>query len=176
MKIIEHRRHSIRHKDTVHLNQKGVELARLIGNSMNSFDRVITSGHERAFETSIAMGYAVDEQLTDLMTFGQEVMDEVDNWSMSFDKIKSYYLKKGPLYQFCLDQEKLLLDEIINISEGGSLLIISHGGVIDYPLVHLFQDEDHKSWGAPFSYCEGYRLFVENNRFVKYELLKENKK
>ncbi len=105
MKIIEHRRHSIRSSDTVHLNQKGVELARLVGNEMGTFDRVITSGHERAFETAIAMGYAVDDQFTDVMTFGQEVMNEVENWSMNFDEIKRYYSNKGPLYYYCLEHQ-----------------------------------------------------------------------
>ena len=171
MKIIEHRRHSIRHTDTVHLNQEGVDLARLTGTNMGKFDKVITSSHERAFETAIAMGYAVNENFKDLMTFGEEVMDEVENWSMRFDEIIQYD-KKGPLYQFCRDHEKFLIEQISSISEGSSLLVISHGGVVDYPLVHFFQNDDHKSWGTPFSYCEGYRLYIENNQMIKFEILR----
>jgi len=63
MKIIEIRRHSIRSKPGEHLSQQGVTLARLVGENLGPFDKVITSTLPRAFETAIAMGFAVDEQL-----------------------------------------------------------------------------------------------------------------
>ncbi len=62
MKTIEIRQHSIRAKPSDHLNQQGVTLARLVGENLGPFDRVITSTLPRAFETAIAMGFAVDEQ------------------------------------------------------------------------------------------------------------------
>ena len=62
MKILEIRRHSIRSAMSDHLNQTGITLARLVGQNIGPFDRVVTSTLPRAFETAIAMGFAVDEQ------------------------------------------------------------------------------------------------------------------
>ena len=43
MKTLEIRRHSIRSQPGEHLNQNGVILARLVGQNMGPFDRVVTS-------------------------------------------------------------------------------------------------------------------------------------
>ncbi|MDQ2741632.1 MAG: hypothetical protein M3Z66_04960, partial [Chloroflexota bacterium] len=53
-----------------HLSQAGVDLARRTGNQMGPFDRVITSTVARAYETAIAMGFAVDQQDDRLRSFG----------------------------------------------------------------------------------------------------------
>src|SRR5512134_1948647 len=77
MKTIEIRRHSIRSKPGDHLNQPGVTLARLVGENLGPFDRVVTSTLPRAIETAIAMGFGVDE-LNELMSFsGDDVEREV---------------------------------------------------------------------------------------------------
>ena len=73
MKTIEIRRHSIRTIPGDHLNQTGVSLARMVGENLGPFDRVITSTLPRAFETAIAMGFAVDEQNELMSTYGSEV-------------------------------------------------------------------------------------------------------
>ena len=70
MKILEVRRHSIRSPLSDHLNQSGVTLARLVGQNIGPFDRVVTSTLPRAFETAIAMGFAVDEQNELMKTYG----------------------------------------------------------------------------------------------------------
>jgi hypothetical protein len=54
MKLIEHRRHSMRHKPGEHLKQAGVDLARRVGTDLGPFDLVITSATARAFQTAIA--------------------------------------------------------------------------------------------------------------------------
>lgn len=172
MKIIEHRRHSIRETDGVHLNQEGINLARKVGNDMGTYDLVVTSQNDRAFDTAIAMGYAVNKQLESLNSFGEEVINEVENWSMPFTEIKSYYDKKAHLHKFCWNHQKFLEELLKDVQNGESILIISHGGIVDYPLVHLFPNEDFQKWGQPFSYCEGYRLYFEDGLFTKVELLR----
>lgn len=62
MRVLEVRRHTMRSKPGKHLSQAGVSLARHVGETMGSFDRVVTSTLARAFETAIAMGFAVDER------------------------------------------------------------------------------------------------------------------
>ena len=82
MKTIEIRRHSIRTIPGDHLNQQGVTLARLVGQNLGPFDRVVTSTLPRAFETAIAMGFAVDEQNELMSTYGNEVGREAP-WPLS---------------------------------------------------------------------------------------------
>ncbi|NOH02035.1 MAG: histidine phosphatase family protein [Chloroflexi bacterium] len=76
MKTIEIRRHSIRSPGEDHLNQKGVALARRVGRGLGPFDLVATSTLPRAFETAIAMGFAVHEQNELMNTYGGEVERE----------------------------------------------------------------------------------------------------
>ena len=66
MHTLEIRRHTHRHISQPHLSQIGVDFARRAGEGLGRFDRVVTSTVPRAFETAIAMGYAVDEQIEQL--------------------------------------------------------------------------------------------------------------
>ncbi len=70
MKTIEIRRHTYRTKPGQHLSQQGVTLARHVGEGIGPFARVVTSTVPRAFETAIAMGFAVDEQNELMSSYG----------------------------------------------------------------------------------------------------------
>src|ERR1044071_5245430 len=83
MKIIEVRRHSVRSEPGQHLNQAEVTLARQVGEHLGPFDRVVTSTLPRAFETAIAMGFAVDKQIELMSTYGMDVEREVP-WPQPF--------------------------------------------------------------------------------------------
>src|SRR5205823_9146935 len=78
MRIVEHRRHTMRTKPGDHLSQAGVDLARRVGAGLGRFDRVVTSRVARAFETAIAMGYAVDDQLEEVSSSPVGLSREVD--------------------------------------------------------------------------------------------------
>jgi len=93
MKTIEVRRHSIRLKPGEHLNQSGVTLARLVGENLGPFDRVVTFTLPRAFETAIAMGLAVDDQIELMSTYGEDVEREIA-WPQSF-AVYAKALKRG---------------------------------------------------------------------------------
>ncbi len=73
MKTIEIRRHTYRTKPGQHLSQQGVTLARKVGEGVGPFERVITSTVPRAFETAIAMGFAVDEQVELMSNYSDDV-------------------------------------------------------------------------------------------------------
>ncbi len=60
MKFIEDRRHTMRTKPGQDLSQAGVALARRTGEKLGPFEHVATSTVPRAFQTAIAMGFAVD--------------------------------------------------------------------------------------------------------------------
>ena len=65
--ILKVRRHRIREMTGgSQLSQEGVELARRIGQQVGPFSLVATSVVPRAWETGIAMGFAVDHELITL--------------------------------------------------------------------------------------------------------------
>src|SRR5947209_16043999 len=83
MRYLELRRHTMRTKPGQHLSQAGVSLARRVGEGLGPFQRVITSTLPRAFETALAMGFAVDEQ-HDLLGGMPGDVDEEIAWDAGF--------------------------------------------------------------------------------------------
>ena len=83
MRTLEIRRHTHRHVPQPHLSQQGVDLARRAGEGLGQFDRVITSTVPRAFETALAMGYAVDEQIEQLGLMS-DVVTTVIQWNAGY--------------------------------------------------------------------------------------------
>src|SRR5688572_5776317 len=165
MKTIEIRRHSMRSKPGDHLSQEGVTLARHIGENIGPFARVVTSTLPRAFETAIAMGFAVDEQLELMNTYGSEAGSEV-SWPQSF----AVYAKAVKRGNAAAKYAKRLADYYArlanSLNEDGAALVINHGGVVELGVVAAFPDADYESWGDEPDYCEGARLFWQDGKFV----------
>lgn len=176
MKILEHRRHSIRDPGNSYLNQNGVDLARKVGETMSEFDYVITSTNDRAIQTGIAMGFAINETDINFSGMGdyEELEEEFKKWDYSFSELNSFLNRVKNLKKYAENQKLYLLNKLKTIKENGSMLIISHGGVVDFPLISMFPSENFKEWDQSFGYCEGYRVYVENDKFIKYELIRVN--
>ena len=174
MKTIEIRRHSIRSKPGDHLSREGVTLARRIGEHIGPFERVVTSTLPRAFETAIAMGFAVDEQIELMNTYGPEVGGEV-SWPQSF----AVYAKAVRRGKGAAWYGNKLADYYANLasalSENGAALVVNHGGVVELGVVAAFPDTDYESWGDFADYCEGARLFWQDGKFVNAEVLRVTK-
>jgi len=172
MRVIEHRRHSVRHQPGHHLNQAGVDLARRVGGEIGPFGLVITSTAARAFETAIAMGFAVDEQLPGLETLPAGFEDEV-NWNAGYmafiDAIA--HLPDGVVATYARSMRELHIKIAGRLQEGGSALVISHGGVVEASAVGCLPDADFEGWPG-CDYCEGIRLTYDVGRFTKVELLR----
>ena len=171
MKAIEIRRHSIRNKPGQHLSQQGVTLARLVGQNLGPFDRVVTSTLPRAFETAIAMGFAVDEENELMSTYGDVVEAEAP-WPMlpaEYAKV----IRKGKATARYADQlANYYLHLIDYLADGRAALVINHGGVVELGAVACLPDVDHESWGPHFDCCEGVRLFWDDGKFVNAEILR----
>lgn len=174
MKILEHRRHSMRDVGGKHLNQEGLDLARKVGRSFSDekYVAVITSNKERAKQTAVAMGFAINDNAKVLSTIDDGVEDEISWDQMNFANIKAVLKMKGALYGYTEKQRNYFTHLMSDIEDGEKILLVSHGGVLEFGLVALFPEEDHISWGDNFDYCEGYRLYFEDGKFVKYELLR----
>ena len=171
MKTIEIRRHSIRSQPGDHLNQSGVSLARLVGQNLGPFDRVVTSTLPRAFETAIAMGFAVDEQNELMNTYGNEVGMEAP-WPLSCAGYAEAVSKGGAAAQYANRLADVYAKLADYLSDGRKALIINHGGVLELGAVACLPDADHIEWGSHFEYCEGIRLLWEDGKFVDGEILR----
>jgi broad specificity phosphatase PhoE len=171
MKSIEIRRHSMRMTPGDHLNQQGVTLARLVGENLGPFDRVVTSTLPRAFETAIAMGFAVDEQDELMSTYGNEVEREAP-WPLSLAGYAEVVSKGGAAAQYANQLAAVYTKLADHLADGRKALIVNHGGVLELGAVACLPNADHFAWGSHFEYCEGIRLFWEDGEFVDGEILK----
>ncbi len=171
MKHLEVRRHSKRNPAQPHLSQEGVSMARRVGNSMGHFDGVATSTLPRAFETAIAMGYAVDYQLDELLPANGLVSAEID-LDDSFADVSRAMKQGGHAAAYAQGLATLWRELAALAGESGSILIITHGGVIELGVNGCLPDHDPVPWGEATSYCEGARLTFENGVFVAVEILR----
>jgi broad specificity phosphatase PhoE len=174
MKTVEIRRHSIRSKPGDHLNQSGVTLARLVGENLGPFDRVVTSTLPRAFETAIAMGFAVDAQIELMSTYGEDVEREV-RWPQPFGAYARAVLGNGAAKRYAHQLADYYADLADYLAEGRAALVVNHGGVLELGVVASFPNADYESWGEAADYCEGVRLYWEADQCVNVELLRVSK-
>lgn len=173
MKTIEIRRHSIRAIAGDHLNQTGVSLARRVGEDIGPFDHVSTSTLPRAFETAIAMGFAVDEQVELMSSYGNDVEREAP-WPQSFAGY-ARAVKDGAAGRYAIKLAHYYAHLADELAGGRAALVINHGGVVEMGVTASYPDADYKSWGEAVYYCEGARLYWEDGTFVKAELLRVSK-
>jgi hypothetical protein len=59
-----------------------------------------------------------------------------------------------------------------SLPDGAAALVINHGGVVEIGAVACFPDDDHTVWGSHIEYCEGVRMFWDDGKFVKIEILR----
>lgn len=169
MQVIEHRRHAMRVKPGEHLSQAGVDLARRVGETMRRYDLVVTSKIARAFETAIAMGFAVDEQWSVLFP-PPEVADEVD-WEKGGAEFARAGRLGGATARYLSDLTEAFQALARRLPEGGRALVVSHGGVIEAATVACLPDKDYAGWDTSCDYCEGVRLHLVDGRFIDAEVL-----
>ena len=171
VKTLEVRRHSIRNKPGDHLSQPGVTLARRVGQNLGPFDRVVTSTLPRAFETAIAMGFAVDEQ-NELMSTSGVYVDWEAPWPMSLQEYGKVVRKDGAAARYANQLRDVYHEIVDDLTDGHAALVINHGGVFELGAVACLPEADHAAWGEHFDYCEGIRLFWEDGKFVNAEILR----
>jgi broad specificity phosphatase PhoE len=171
MKTLEIRRHSIRSVPGDHLNQSGVTLARRVGENLGPFDRVVTSTRPRAFETAIAMGFAVDEQVELMSTYGSDVEHEAP-WPQSFAAYAKAVQRGGAAADYAQRLASYYAKLANDLAEGRAALAINHGGVLELGVTACFPGAEYESWGWAVDYCEGARLTWEAGKCVKAEVLR----
>lgn len=171
MRSVEMRRHTMRVKPGRHLSQAGVDLARRTGNQMGPFDRVITSTVARAYETAIAMGFAVDQEDDRLRSFGVIVDAEIA-WDAGFAAWSRAVSEGGAAAHFAHRQAALLGELAASLPEEGRALVITHGGFIEAAAVASLPQADHAAWGAVCDYCEGAVFRFEGDQVIAVDVVR----
>ncbi len=169
MKVLEHRRHSRRDPGGTHLNREGVALARRIGRTLAPFDRVVTSPKPRAVETAVALGCAVDGVTDELAS----LPDEIDQWVDGADSFAAFALagrRRPEVRRFMERQAELWQEELTRIPEGGRLLLVSHGGLIELGTLGALP-LPAAGFGPALGLVEGVRLYWDG-RFVGGEVVR----
>jgi broad specificity phosphatase PhoE len=170
MSVIEHRRHSWREPPGQHLVQRGVDLARRVGETMGRFDLVVTSDLPRAFETAIAMGYAVDRQ-EKLLGDDGGIADEAD-WTLGCAEFARAFKLGRRARDVCLAQAALVRSIASALPPEGRALLVSHGGIIEQGVVGLLPELDFEAWGPAFERCEGVLISFDGDRCTGAEPLR----
>ncbi len=173
MRTVEHRRHTMRVKPGQHLSQAGVDLARAVGQDLEPFDRVLTSSVPRAFETAIAMGFAVDDQSDLLASLPDGFEDEV-RWDAGISRFAEVIRDnpRGVVAQFARQLAVLHREVASQLPDNGRALVISHGGIVEASAIGCKPDQNYATWGPACGYCEGVRLNFNGTVCERVELLR----
>src|SRR5262249_31853501 len=104
--------------------------------------------------------FAVDKQLEALGDIPHEVIEEIGHherwaWQYPFLTLARFVDLGGPTARMGKRQEETWMNALESAPANGSVLVISHGRVIESGLVTCIPDGDFASWGAPFRHCEG---------------------
>ena len=161
----------MRTKPGQHLSQAGVDRARRIGSTLGDFDRVVTSTVPRAFETAIAMDFAVDEQLAALNTMGADVDREID-WRRGCAAFARVVRQSGATAACASRQAALWRQIVLSVPDGGRVLVITHGGIVEAGTVGCLPEVDYTAWGPSCDYCEGVELRFDGDHWVSTRLLR----
>jgi broad specificity phosphatase PhoE len=138
---------------------------------MGPFHRVVTSTLPRAFETAIAMGFAVHEQVELLSTYGEFVEQEVP-WPQPFAAYAKAVKRDKAAAQYGQQLARFYEELAASLPDGQAALVINHGGVVELGVTASFPDADYEAWGASVSYCEGARLSWQDGKCTYAELLR----
>ena len=161
----------MRTKPGQHLSQAGIDLARRVGEGMPEYDRVYTSPVPRAFETAIAMGFAVDHQVKLLASMPSDAEISFDAGFGGFSSLIRQH-PDSAVANFARTLADFHLDVARSLPDAGHALIVSHGGFIEASAVGCLPDADHERWGPSCNYCEGIRLRFEEGAFEGGEILR----
>ncbi|MEU8382857.1 histidine phosphatase family protein [Streptosporangium sp. NPDC048865] len=176
MRWLDVRRHSLTKKGATrgrgsHLSADGIALARLIGSGAGPYEHVVTSASPRAVETAVAMGCAVDDTVE--MPSGY-VPEEIPRhaqwgWAEPYRRLAEIVREGRAAAAVAEAHRAIWADTVGSVAEGGSALLVGHGGAIELALVACLPDAPHDTWGTPFAHCDGVRIGFTGGHFVGVE-------
>jgi len=142
-----------------------------VGNETGKFDRVVTSTVPRAFETAIAMGYAVDEQIEQFGLMSDEVSAAIQ-WNAGFTAWMTTAQHSPIVAQYTRTLVDVLRSIARPLPDDGRALIISHGGIVEACVIGCLSASTRFADDAACGYCEGVRLTFDGDAVVNFEMLR----
>jgi broad specificity phosphatase PhoE len=167
VRTLEHRRHSRRDPAGAHLNARGRELARRVAPSLPRFDRVVTSPRLRAVETAEALGLRVDAQIPELAEMPEETGIPIEELrGAGFAEFAAYCVRSTEMARYAAREAEAWRRELLRVPDGGALLMVSHGGIIEAGTVGAIGAAAAAGWGPSLGYLEGVRLRHDGEAWV----------
>lgn len=160
---VYHIRHAHRIGKNPHISKNGLKKANKIGKKLPEFDKVLSSVSIRAVETAIALGFSIDETINfdDAEPKGshspstERVFDTFEDFKRNIQNISYFKIYSSNLVS-------LLSTKLHSNKDLNKILIISHGGVIEYSTIGFLPNVDYKSWGPVVDHCNGVKLIFED--------------
>jgi broad specificity phosphatase PhoE len=172
MRYLEVRRHTMRAFPGQHLTQAGLDLARRVGEQIGPFDRVVTTLAPRAFETAIAMGFAVDKQSDNFPLMNEEIASEIE-WDAGYAAWSRMVQRgRGAAARFARQEAAAWREIVEALPEGGRALLISHGGAVEAGAAACLSAGEHTTLETNCGYCEGVRLSFNGTDWTAIEVLR----
>jgi len=158
MRTVVHLRHAERQPGSVHLSDGGERRAHELGRRLARFDRVLTSPKPRAVETAEAMGYPVHGEVAEFAGLPEEIDGWVDRYApRSFADYVALVQSDPSARAQAGDLAERLRNLLAAIADGGRLLVVSHGGVVELSAVGAL-GRTTAAWGHTLEPLEGVEL------------------
>ena len=171
MKTLDILRHSMRQKPGDHLSQDGITLARHVGRTLGSYQRVVTSTLPRAMQTAVAMGFAVTETVEELCVVDASIVRKIA-WPADLTAINSILAECSECAAFAEAQAALWQEIAARLSDGEAGLIITHGAILELGVLGSLRKSRQPVVGQAFAYCEGVRLYFGDHACNRTEQLR----
>ncbi len=167
MRTLQHRRHSQRDPNGVHLNAAGLARARQIAPGLPRFARVVTSPRPRAMETAEALGFPVDATLSLLGELPDDLgIDLVERLrGLDFEGYARLAQRSTEFRRYASEQARLWREQLERVPDGASMLMVSHGSIIEAGAVGALLDVA-ADWGPALDYLEGVELRLDDGHWV----------
>lgn len=165
---VYHIRHAHRLGKSPHISKKGLLKANEIGKKLPEFDRVLSSISIRALETAIALGCSIDETIN----FDDAEPNELNPIKKEqvfdlFADFKKNILETSFFKAYSSNLVSLISNKLKIYKNTEKILIISHGGVIEYSTIGFLPTIDYLSWGRVVDHCNGVKLIFEGGKCLK---------
>jgi broad specificity phosphatase PhoE len=170
--VLRHAQRQDRSDNQSHLAQAGITQARAAGEWFERFDFVVASPLPRAYETAIAMGFAVDMTDSGIQEHSEQLMRDVE-WDEGYAAWATAYATRASVIAYVDHVGSLLREWLEMVPAGGSLLVVTHGGIVEAMAVGLAPGDDLVALGAVAGYAEGFRAVTEKGEGFELSALRQ---
>jgi hypothetical protein len=94
---------------------------------------------------------------------------------MPFFHYSEIVKQEGATSKYAHELKNYYTGVLNQIPQGGSALVVNHGGVVELGVVACLPEADFSTWGDSVEYCEGARLFWDDGQFMRGEVLRVQK-